>query len=298
MGDYILEIAEDNRYISVSRGHVMIKEGDKVLGEVIIDTLASVILSAHGATLSKKFLERMGEENIPIVICGKNYMPISMVLPVSSHSRHLLIAERQVSASPIIKKQLWQSVIMEKIKNQAGILKKYKPKQNKDIEKLYFLAERVRSGDSDNKEGQAARIYWQALFGKDFYRDTEEVGVNAFLNYGYAIVRAVCARALCASGLLPLFGIHHHNAYNAFCLADDIMEPFRPFVDDIVYSLYLKNVCEALNPEAKRAMGKILRCPMTMNNEESTLMPIALKIAQALVRSFENKKVLIQFPCI
>lgn len=101
----------------------------------------------------------------------------------------------------------------------------------------------MRSGDKDNKEGQAAQIYWQALFGRGFLRDVEEEGINSFLNYGYAVVRAVCARALCASGLLPLFGVHHHNQFNAFCLADDIMEPFRPFVDCLVYEYVQKMKC-------------------------------------------------------
>lgn len=298
MGDYILEIAEESRYISVSRGHVIIKEGKNKLGEIAIDSLAFVILSANEIVLSKNFLARMGEENIPVIICGKNYMPVSMALPMSSHSRHLTIAEIQVTASSVIKKQLWQSIIIVKIKNQAEILKKHKPNSHKEIDKLYFLADRVRSGDSDNKEGQAARIYWQALFGKEFYRDVDQAGVNTFLNYAYAILRAVVARALCASGLLPLFGIHHHNAYNAFCLADDIMEPFRPFVDDIVYALHLENACDELDTDAKRKLGQILRCTMYLNTEESTLIPIALKVAQALVRSYKNKTVSLQYPSI
>lgn len=296
MGDYILEIAEHNRYISASRGHVIIKEKDTKLGEVIIDSLACVLLSSPSITLSKKFLERMAEENIPVVICGNNYLPISMALPTNTYFKQLRIAQIQVNASPVIKKQLWQSVIVSKIHNQAKVLQCYKPEKQKNIEKLLFLAERVRSGDSDNKEAQAARIYWTTLFGEDFYRNPDQAGINSFLNYGYAIVRAVCARTLCASGLLPLFGIHHRNLLNAFCLADDMMEPFRPFVDSLVYTLNTDNACHELCPKSKRALGQILRSSMYMEGEESTLMPIALKVAQNLVKSFENKKVLIQYP--
>lgn len=300
MASHVLEIAENNRYLSIAHGNVCIKEAEKTVGQIPLDMLACVMLTAQGITISKQFLASMGEANIPILITGKNYLPVSIALPVSSHYRHLSIAEEQVKAGDVIKKQIWQKIIADKINNQAQALEKcILPTDitvKKHIDKLKFLAGRIRSGDKDNKEGQAAQIYWQALFGKNFYRDVEEEGINAFLNYGYSIVRAVCARAICASGLLPMFGVHHHNQYNAFCLADDIMEPFRPFVDCLVYKYVKEDKTPLLDTKAKRSLSTILQSPFYLQEEESTLMPIALKAAQALYKSYCAKQVLLEFP--
>lgn len=304
MANYVLEIAENNRYLSIQHKNICIKEQENILGTIALDMVACVLLTAPAITLSKQFLSCLGEENIPVLIMGKNYLPISIALPISSHFRHLSIAEEQIKASTTIKKQIWQQIIIAKIKNQTQALEKCILPQNKtvkkDIETLKFLVQRVRSGDSDNKEAQAAKIYWHALFGKNFYRNTEENGINVFLNYGYAIVRAICARAVCASGLLPMFGVHHHNQYNAFCLADDIMEPFRPFVDCLVYEQIKNKEREELylTPQDKRHISTILQSPLYINEEESTLMPIALKVAQAIYKSYETKRAIINYPSL
>lgn len=300
MASHVLEIADNKRYLSIVHGNICIKEAEKTIGQIPLDMLACVMLTAQGITISKQFLASMGEANIPVLIMGNNYMPVSMALPVSSHYRQLAVAEEQIKAGDVIKKQIWQKIIIAKINNQAQALETCvlasNPSAKKQIDKLKFLAQRVRSGDKDNKEGQAAQIYWQALFGKGFYRDAEEEGINAFLNYGYSIVRAVCARAICASGLLPMFGVHHHNQYNAFCLADDIMEPFRPFVDCLVYAYIKENKNPLLDTKAKRRLSTILQSPFYLQEEESTLMPIALKAAQALYKSYCAKQVLLEFP--
>lgn len=305
MASHVLEIAENNRYLSIVHGNICIKEAEKTLGQIPLDMLACVMLTAQGITISKQFLAAMGEANIPVLIMGKNYLPVSMALPISSHYRHLSVAEEQVKAGDVIKKQIWQKIIVSKINNQAQALEKCiidkcalptNPAVKKHIDKLKFLAQRVRSGDKDNKEGQAAQIYWQALFGKGFLRDTEEDGINAFLNYGYSIVRAVCARAICASGLLPMFGVHHHNQFNAFCLADDIMEPFRPFVDCLVYEYVKKDKAPLLDTKAKRHLSTLLQSPFYLQEEESTFLPIALKVTQALYKSYCTKQVLLEFP--
>lgn len=300
MASHVLEIAENNRYLSIAHGNICIKEAEKTLGQIPLDMLACVMLTAQGITISKDFLAAMGEANIPVLIMGKNYLPVSMALPVSSHYRQLTIAEEQVKAGDIIKKQIWQKIIVSKINNQAQALERCVLPADitvkKHIDKLKFLAQRVRSGDKDNKEGQAAQIYWQALFGKGFLRDAEEDGINGFLNYGYAIVRTVCARAICASGLLPMFGVHHHNQFNAFCLADDIMEPFRPFVDCLVYEYVKEDKTPLLDTKAKRHLSTLLQSPFYLQEEESTLLPIALKVTQALYKSYCTKQVLVEFP--
>lgn len=290
MSDFILEIAENERHVSVERGFVAITHKGESLGKVGIDSLAAVILSADACTLTKAFLARMGEENIPVVICGKNYMPLSIASPVSAHYRNLGVVQQQMEASPVLKKNLWQAIVKYKIYNQAAVLGACQP-QHKQQAALSLLAERVRSGDADNKEAQAARLYWPALFGSSFLREPELEGTNVWLNYGYAVVRAAFARAICGAGLLPLLGLHHHNTYNAFCLADDLMEPVRPFVDKIVYDTSQTQSLGALTPKDKKILTQILHTPLPCDGETTLLMPLAVRVAQGIVRSFSSKSV-------
>ncbi len=298
MPDFILEIAENERYVSMHRGLVVVREQEKILGELPVDALLSVILSADGITLSKKFLERMAEENIPVIICGANYMPLSIATPVSAHYRPLAVARLQVEASPVLYKQLWKRVVEMKITNQANALELCRGKNEPALVKLRDKARRVKSGDVENQEGQAARLYWNALFGGNFLRNPDEGGINALLNYGYAVLRAACARAICACGLLPLFGIHHSNAYNAFCLADDMMEPLRPLVDVEVFRLAEQGGKLELNPKSKRTLLRVLQSVMLLENEQSSLVPLTQKMAQSLVRSLSEKEMRLELPLL
>lgn len=296
MGDFILEIAENARHICIQRGSVAILEKKETVGLVPIDSLACVLLSADGISLSKHFLAVMAEEGIPVTICGANYLPVSMSLPYARHYRALAVLEAQMRISPVLKKQLWQAVVAAKIRNQAQALHACRP-DSPQVEKLLILARKVRSGDSDNKEAQASRLYWPALMGQGFVRDPDSGGINAALNYGYAILRSACARALCGAGLLPLLGLHHHNAYNAFCLADDIMEPLRPFVDRMVVDLTRKDMGELrLLPRGKKQLAAIQRAPLPFCGEEHTLSSIAARMAQGLARSFAESRILLPLP--
>lgn len=296
MGDFILEIAENGRHICIERGSVAVLEKKEELGLVPIDSLACVILSADGISLSKHFLAVMAEEGIPVTICGGNYLPVSMSLPYAKHYRALAVLEAQMQASPVLKKQLWQAVVAAKIRNQAQALHACRP-DSPQVEKLVNMARKVRSGDSDNKEAQASRLYWPALMGQGFVRDPDSGGINAALNYGYAILRSACARALCAAGLLPLLGLHHRNAYNAFCLADDIMEPLRPFVDRLVFELAHKDTGNfRLLPPQKKQLAAIQRAPLPFYGEEHTLSSVATRMAQGLARSMTDGKLLLPLP--
>lgn len=201
MADYLLEIAENGRHVCVQRGHVVILENGEVLGRIPVDALGAVILSAEGVTLSRHFMARMAEERVPVIICGADYMPLSMALPYSAHYKNLAVVKKQMEASPVLKKQLWKILVEAKIRNQAHALSLCAPERADVREELRLLAGKVRSGDADNKEAHAARLYWPALFGREFTRDVGADGINAFLNYGYAVVRASCARALCGTGL-------------------------------------------------------------------------------------------------
>lgn len=283
----VLEIAESGKYISVSRGHIIISQKREELAKVPIDSILSLVLSAEGIQLSKNLLVRMAEENIPVIICGKNYMPISILSPLDSHYKMLPIAEKQIKMGAVLKKQVWQKIVQNKILNQHAVLKHYIP-QSPVLDKILKLSEKVRSGDSDNKEAQAARLYFSALFGKGFIRDVDEEGINAFLNYGYAVVRATFARAICACGLLPLLGVKHHNVYNAFCLVDDMMEICRPLVDFYVYAFFEKNQDIALTPEAKRKILRFIEKPLLVNNQEMSIVPASVKYVQAFVNSIKN----------
>lgn len=297
MADYLLEIAENEKHLCIQRGCVIIKQNKEVIGQIPIDVLAAVILSADGITMSKHFFARMAEENIPVVICGKKYIPLSIMLPYDVHYRTLPVVTAQMQASPVLKKQLWQQIIVTKIKNQAHVLAQHHP-EHEAIAKLQSLAQKVRSGDSDNKEAQAARAYWPALMGKGFTRDQHADGINVFLNYGYAVVRAACARALCAAGLLPLLGVHHHNSYNAFCLADDIMEPLRPFVDALVLSCCITAQLTELTADHKKKIAHILHTPFPYGGEEHILASITTKMAQGLAKCFLYKNSgLLPLPC-
>ncbi len=294
----VLEIAENGYSLSISRGHIVISEKGLEKIQVPVDSISAIILSAEGIILTKAFLARMGEENTPIIICGDNYMPIAMQNPIANHSRMLPIVEKQIAASQVIKKQLWKEIIKNKIYNQYSTLKFLKP-NSLALPKLLNLYEKVRSGDSDNKEAQAARIYFPALFGKDFIRDTEQFGINTFLNYSYAVIRATFARAICASGLLPMLGIKHHNVYNAFCLVDDLMEVARPLADFYVYNIFTDKDEIAFDPQRKRELLRLLANPIIITEQEHFLATASLKYVQAFSHSLsENKVILPNFDII
>jgi CRISP-associated protein Cas1 len=180
-----------------------------------------------------------------LIVSDEKHLPAAMLLPLSTHSTQTERFARQAAVSLPTRKRAWRQIVQAKLQAQARLLEEIIGKDGG----LGLMAGKVRSGDPDNLEAQAARIYWQALFGKDnpdspgqvFHRDREGEGVNPHLNYGYAVLRAIVARALCAAGLHPSLGVHHHNRYDTFCLADDLMEPFRPLVDRVVARLPLKS---------------------------------------------------------
>jgi CRISPR-associated protein Cas1 len=180
-----------------------------------------------------KLVEELNEYNVATVFCDSKHLPSSMLLPLDANHIQNEIFRAQIEASEPLKKNLWKQTIEVKIQNQARLLEKL----GKNSIPLKALAKVVKSGDSDNREGFAARLYWIELLGKDFIRDRYGEPPNPFLNYGYILLRSAVARSLAGSGLLATLGIHHRNRYNAFCLADDVMEPYRPYVDEIVFSL-------------------------------------------------------------
>ena len=202
-----------------------------------IEDIGVVVLDNKQITITQGALAELVANSAAVITCDNKCMPTGMLLPLSGNTLHQERFRNQIEASIPLRKQLWQQTVKAKIENQAYCLQK---NTSKSFVPLHVLARKVRSDDADNHEAQAAAYYWKNIFFEGFTRDKEGVPPNNLLNYGYAILRAVIARALVGSGLLPVYGIHHHNRYNAYCLADDIMEPYRPFVDDIVLSTMKK----------------------------------------------------------
>lgn len=249
----IIEISTDNKHLSIDRGFLIISEDKKEIGKIALDTIEAVIVYAHGITYSNNVLVKLAEQKAPLVICDKNFLPTSILIPIEGNYSQASIMDAQIQASEPIRKRLWQQIVKAKLLQQASVLK-FLDKPYKFLEEL---AKSVKSGDIDNKEGEGARKYFPLLFGKDFIRDRDKDGINTLLNYGYIILRSAIARNIVASGLHPTLGLHHKNQFNPFRLADDLMEPFRPLVDIVVFNLVKGNKTE-LNKETKLILVNIL----------------------------------------
>ena len=198
-----------------------------------IEDIGVVVLDHKQITVTQGLLEALLENNCAVITCDKSRMPVGLMLPLCGNATQNERFRAQLSASVPLKKQLWQQTIQAKIANQAAVLHR---QRRVIVKNMMAWSKDVRSGDADNLEARAAAYYWANLFPQvaSFRRQRDGVPPNNLLNYGYAILRAVVARALVSSGMLPTLGLHHHNRYNAYCLADDIMEPYRPYVDNLV----------------------------------------------------------------
>ena len=249
----IVEISTGNKHLSIDRGFLIICEDKVEVGRIALDTIEAVIVYAHGITYSNNVLVKLAEQKSPLVICDSSFLPTSILIPIDSNYSQASIMDAQIEATEPTKKRLWQQIVKVKLLQQASVLK-FLGRPYKFLEEL---AKNVKSGDSENKEGEGARKYFLVLFGKDFIRDRNAEGVNLLLNYGYIILRSAVARSIVASGLHPTLGLHHKNQYNPFRLADDLMEPFRPLVDMIVYKMAEVDKLE-LNKENKVKLVDIL----------------------------------------
>lgn len=218
-----------------------------------IEDIGVVIIENQQVSITVPLMNALIEGNVQVVVCNDRGMPSAMLQSLESNNLQGENLRNQINAGEVLKKQLWKQIVEAKIRNQAALLNKVG--QEGDILKQYYR--NVKSGDSDNREGIAARVYFSELFGESFIRDRTLPGINALLNYGYTILRAATARALVSSGLLPAIGIFHHNRSNAFPLADDIMEPYRPYVDEIVYTLSMQGKME-LTKDVKADLIQVL----------------------------------------
>lgn len=232
---------------------VSTKECHDVYKSIPIEDIGIVVLEHLQSTITLPLLNALSENNVAFVLCNGNYMPSAMLMNLDSNKIQAENYRAQIEAGEPLKKNLWQQIVKAKIRNQAGLLNKL----GKDGDKLRPYYCNVKSGDADNREGVAAKVYWRELFGEHFVREREGAPPNNLLNYGYSILRAATARSLMGSGLFPAFGIFHRNRYNAFPLADDVMEVYRPYVDEVVYSLYNAGSIQ-LNKETKMKLLNVL----------------------------------------
>ncbi|MBR6139973.1 MAG: type II CRISPR-associated endonuclease Cas1 [Prevotella sp.] len=238
---------------------------------VPIEDVGVVLLENQQTNITLPLLNALAESEVQVVICNNKGMPSAMIQSMDSNNLQGETLRNQISCGEVLKKQLWKQVVEAKIKNQASLLNNIG--EEGDILKPFYS--NVRSGDVDNREGIAARIYFQHLFGDCFVRNRDEMGINALLNYGYSILRAATCRAIVSSGLLPAIGIHHHNRSNAYPLADDLMEPFRPFVDGVVYDLVTRGQMEL----TKEVKGELISVLYADTKYEKIIRPLSVGLS-------------------
>lgn len=251
-----------------------------------IEDIGIIVIESEQVTLSSYLISALLENKVAIIVCNDKHMPAGLMLPLAGNTEQSERYDAQITASLPLKKQLWQQTIAMKIRNQGAVLKKV---NNLEIGNMLAWSSQVRSGDPDNLEGRAAAYYWRNLFGEDsgFVRRQEGEEPNGLLNYGYAILRAVIARSLVASGLIPTLGIHHSNKYNAYCLADDIMEPYRPYVDLMVVNLIRKfHLPPEISKETKKHLLTIPTIDVKMGKLSRPLMVAASMTTASLAKCY------------
>lgn len=261
-----------------------------------VEDIGVVVIDNKRITITSGLLEALLENNCAVITCDSRSMPVGLMLPLCGNTTQNERFREQLDASQPLKKQLWQQTVRQKILNQADVLRRWRGENVKCME---VWANDVKSGDSENLEARAAAYYWKCMFPDilGFTRGREGVPPNNLLNYGYAILRAVVARGLVASGLLPTLGIHHHNRYNAYCLADDIMEPYRPYVDELVVRV-MKDV-ECYDVLTKELKAQLLNVPVLDVNIAGKRSPLMIAVGQttaSLYKCFTGESRKIVYP--
>ena len=284
------------RHLSTRLGQLVVKnKQDQSEKSIPLEDVGFAVFEHPQITFTQSVMQLMAANNTAVIFCNERHLPGSMLLHLDTHQVQTELFRHQINASEPLKKQLWQQTIKAKINNQAAVLDLY----GAGGDALKYLSKQVKSGDADNVEAQAARRYWPFLFGNDFLRLRNGPSPNPALNYGYTLLRAAVARALSGSGLLPTLGIHHRNKYNSFCLADDIMEPYRPLVDRWVKEMLDSGYnCDTLDTEAKAHLLELLTCDIFIGNKKRPLMVGLSETTASLSRAFAGQQKKLQYPKI
>jgi len=285
-------------YLSLRDGQLLVRlpaeEGSR---SIPIEDIGVLILDHQQISITHGLMNALEAHKCALITCSASHMPSGLFLPLDAHSLQSERFRAQIEATLPLKKQLWQQTVRMKIQNQARVLEEVyaHPQAN-----MLAWVKQVRSGDPDNLEARAAAYYWANLFPSlpKFTREREEAAPNALLNYGYALLRAVVARSLVSVGLLPTLGIHHHNRYNAYCLADDIMEPYRPYVDKFVQEIYEREYPESLTKDIKHRLLTIMEQDVIIDGITHPLSIATSLTASSLVRCFEGSSKQIDYPAL
>jgi CRISP-associated protein Cas1 len=287
----IIEIATDGVHLSVERGFMRVSQDKEKIGQIALDDISALVVHGHGATWTANLTVRLAERGAPMVICGSNHAPVAMVWPLDGHHEQGRRMQSQAEASRPLRKRLWQTIVRAKVLAQADALEAFGHRSGA----LRDLAKSVRSGDPKNVEGTAARRYWRLMMGDDFKRDRNASGANALLNYGYMILRAATARSILAAGLHPSLSIHHESRGTALRLADDLMEPFRPYVDGVVRRR-LEGFSDALDRDTKAALVMVTSLDLEGPKGASPLQTCIDRLATSLAQVYMGERQDIELP--
>lgn len=293
-----VEISEDGRHLSLERGFLVVSTGGAEIGRVPLDDIAALIVTGHGASHSSNLLLNLAERRAPVILCGPNFRPRAVLWSVEAHHRQAGRMQAQAAAPARLKNRLWKELVQAKLRNQGAVLEALGLRGSG----LQLLAARVRSGDPENLEAQGAQRYWPLILGAGFKRDPELEGPNSLLNYGYAVLRAALARAVMGAGLHPSLGLHHRNAFNSFCLVDDLIEPFRPVADYVVRRI-LDDPPEQpaeeelrLTPAVKRRLSALASLDLPTPGGLSPLSQHAQALASSLAQALEEGRGSLKLP--
>jgi len=289
--DQIIDIETDGRHLSRDRGFLKVSENGTEIGRTPLDQIAAVIVHAHGTTWSTSLLVELAERGAPVVLCAANHAPISVLLPIEGYFAQGARMRAQWNAKTPLVKQAWKQVVACKVGMQAAALEAI----GQPSASLTMMLRKLTSGDTTNIEAQAARYYWPRMMGADFRRDTGGSDENALLNYGYTVLRAATARAVVAAGLRPTIGLFHSNRGNAFALADDLMEPFRPLVDSSVRTIVSASGTD-VDSLAKQALARLIATDLPLGDGVTPVSVALMKLATSLGQSFETGKLALVLP--
>lgn len=290
----IVEISSAGTYLSVRYDQLIIKQNGDILAQIPCEDIGLLLVDHVGVSYTHAVFTRLLDAGAAIVLCGGNHHPAGLLLPLESHSVQTERFRQQIEAKEPVKKRLWKQIVQAKIKHQARVV----GPDSEIYPALMALHKRVRSGDPENIEAQASRKYWAAyLQDVEFRRKVDGKPPNNLLNYGYTVVRAAVARALCSAGLLPCLGIHHRNRYNAFCLADDLVEPFRGYVDAKVKEIVEGDgVPDDLRQDLKARLLEVLHQTVIVSGGKSPLMVGLHRTMASLQRCFAGEQEALELP--
>ncbi len=293
MTNRIIELSSNPAHVSVSNGLLTIDAADQPRFQIPPEDVAAVVAAHYAVTFTREAVAALADHGAQLIVCDKHGMPAAMLLPLRGFHQPATRLAAQAAAKLPLRKRLWRQIIRSKIGAQAALLQRLRSTDAGLLE----LARRVRSGDAANAEGLAARIYWLKLFGDDFKRDPDAFDHNRLLNYGYGVLRALTCRAICAAGLHPGLGLHHHHRANPFCLADDLIEPFRPIVDAIVFNLWQEQLGMAeLTPAIKQRLLQILKIRLVLADEERGIFDVLTRLSLSLASVIEGRRKSLALP--